>query len=679
MKKCDLHIHTIPTIKDVAFTFDMDVLVDYVKTNALDVIAITNHNSFDKSQFEQIKDILSYITVLPGIEVDLDGGHVIIITDNDADSILDFSNKCNAIKLSITDVCSFISFEQLQSIFGDFSKYLIIPHSDKEPNLPKSTIAKFTNHITCGEVGSVKKFLYALKNDNALVPVYFSDARVAPTLRDNLFSMRQTYLDLNTVDVRNLKLCLRDKAKVALSSEGGHLIFPCLPNGLQISTGLNVVLGKRSSGKTHFLSEVDKYIGGEALYIRQFELLKDQSADAITQFAAEDRQLQERIALEYLTPFRMVLDDIINVRTKQADVLLLENYVSALLKYANEENLTDVFSKTKMYNENTYGFYDQKSIKQLVDATLCLLDTAERDTRIFKYVAQDGLKTLLAEFVNEYSTQCLYNSLIVRVNTTIDNIKKDLQMRSTATRVPDINFADLVMNFARRKKFNQVVDALKKPRCIGSREIGDFTVETSTSPYANATDMAQGIKVSLVDLFERYNNGFDFLQELKNIGTIQSSTYYNYFTKVSYRILNKYKQPVSGGERTEFNFLQRIKDAMMYDALIIDEPESSFDNVFLKTQVNQIIKEIAQIIPVIIATHNSTIGASINPDYIIFTEKQIVNNTPAFKIYGGYPTDHFLKTTDGGEVKNFDVVMDSLEAGECAYNERKDKYEILKN
>jgi len=49
---------------------------------------------------------------------------------------------------------------------------------------------------------------------------------------------------------------------------------------------------------------------------------------------------------------------------------------------------------------------------------------------------------------------------------------------------------------------------------------------------------------------------------------------------------------VSGGERSEFRLLQEIKDAQNYDFLLIDEPESSFDNMFLKSDVNQIIREI---------------------------------------------------------------------------------------
>ena len=41
MKRCDLHNHTLPSLSDRLFTYDNDVLIDYVEKTGLDVIAIT--------------------------------------------------------------------------------------------------------------------------------------------------------------------------------------------------------------------------------------------------------------------------------------------------------------------------------------------------------------------------------------------------------------------------------------------------------------------------------------------------------------------------------------------------------------------------------------------------------------------------------------------------------------
>ena len=83
MKRCDLHIHTVASVSDRTFTFDKDVLVDYIEKTGLDVIAITNHNMFDYTQFQEIRNALPNTFVLPGIEVDLERGHILVIANND--------------------------------------------------------------------------------------------------------------------------------------------------------------------------------------------------------------------------------------------------------------------------------------------------------------------------------------------------------------------------------------------------------------------------------------------------------------------------------------------------------------------------------------------------------------------------------------------------------------------
>ena len=80
MKKIDLHIHTVSTVFDAPFTFALSALERYVSAAALDAIALTNHNIFDRAQFAEITASLD-TAVFPGIEVTLDCGHVLIISD----------------------------------------------------------------------------------------------------------------------------------------------------------------------------------------------------------------------------------------------------------------------------------------------------------------------------------------------------------------------------------------------------------------------------------------------------------------------------------------------------------------------------------------------------------------------------------------------------------------------
>ena len=106
---------------------------------------------------------------------------------------------------------------------------------------------------------------------------------------------------------------------------------------------------------------------------------------------------------------------------------------------------------------------------------------------------------------------------------------------------------------------------------------------------------------------------------------------------------------------------------------------SSFDNLFLKNSVNRVVQDLSKVVPVILVTHNNTVGASIKPDYIIFTKRSIHGENVQYKRYFGLPSSKTLKTISGEEMKNITVLMDCLEAGETAYNERKKNYDLLKD
>ena len=96
---------------------------------------------------------------------------------------------------------------------------------------------------------------------------------------------------------------------------------------------------------------------------------------------------------------------------------------------------------------------------------------------------------------------------------------------------------------------------------------------------------------------------------------------------------------------------------------LIDEPESSFDNIFLKSEVNQIIKDISKNMPVVVVTHNNTVGASIKPDYLIYTCKELEGGNFVYRTYSGYPTDKELLSLDGRKKLNFEITLNSLEQG----------------
>ena len=679
MKRCDLHIHTVPSVSDRAFTYDKDILLDYVAKTGLDVIAITNHNLFDFTQFQEIKQSIPNTVVLPGIEVDLENGHILVITNNDSKTLFEFNTICENVKNLIKTKDDDISYDRFIQIFGNLSNYLLIPHYDKEPKLHKDVIEKLGRNIIAGEVSSVKKFIYMKKEETELTPVFFSDFRTEKGVTPDKYPVSHTFLDIDQVNVNTLKLCLMDKTKVSLTSEKGIELFQIFPNGQMLSTGLNIMFGKRSTGKTYTLDAIANRFEGKAKYIKQFELLNTGKNDS-DQFEYDLKVRQENSAEDFLREFGIIVTDMLKTCSADEDEMKLHKYLEAVMSSAQQSDVNDVFSKSKLFNESDYKEQSHDDIKKLITATLTLLESQLYKQIINKHLPETSLKALLKELIEQFWEEKVQRQYFKEVNNMIKTVKESLQLKSAAPRIPDIDLYQYFINKKKREVFAQVALAVKKKRTISTEKAGHFTISVSARPFANATDLKTiGLRqVSLTNAFAKYGNPIQYLDELKAAG-VESDRIYKLFAAIDYRILNSSGLPVSGGERSEFNFLQKIKDAILCDILIIDEPESSFDNIFLKNEVNKFIKEMAESMPVIISTHNNTIGGSIKPDYILYTEKKMKADGPHFNIYSGSPTSKALKDVEGNSIENYEITLNSLEAGEQAYSERKDIYETLKN
>ena len=131
--KIDLHIHTVATPCDPDFTFDLAKLVEYVNTRAIDVIGITNHNVFDVEQYRIICDSVPCL-VLPGIEIDLEGGHILLLAD--PSEVADFSARCTGVSAAVPASSSTMKLDAFKRVFSDLSRYLAIPHYEKKPQIP---------------------------------------------------------------------------------------------------------------------------------------------------------------------------------------------------------------------------------------------------------------------------------------------------------------------------------------------------------------------------------------------------------------------------------------------------------------------------------------------------------------------------------------------------------------
>jgi ABC-type dipeptide/oligopeptide/nickel transport system ATPase subunit len=670
MKKIDLHIHTKASISDAPFDFDLNKLKEYVKKLNIDCIAITNHNLFDIDQYKLICEELD-ITVLPGVEVDLEKGHILVISDIiDAP---DLSTKCLKLSQHINSKDDYISTDTFHEIFNDLNKYILIPHYDKKPILKDSVISKLNANICAREVSGIKKFLSNIKNNESIVPVCFSDSRIKSNLEN--FSTKQIYVDIEEVTFKGIKYCLTDKTKVFLTEKGRNDYFQATDLGLKLSTGLNVILGERSSGKTYTLDRIEKSIDN-IKYIKQFSLLQN-----------DDKKFQDLlsrrhsdISNNYLNSFKKIIDEVKNIDLEKNN-LEIDNYLDSLFKYATDSANEDSFSKTKLFTETNFKIDDLNSLNELIKSIDLLLINKKYKSLINRFINLEELKSLKIELINEYLKIEELNKKYNWLNSIIINIKGQLKLRSSVTQPIDIDLYEHIKDKRKVKKFIEVANKVKNDQIVANEEINHFKIVAEAKPFKAASELQKLCtnRPKFSTAFLHYEEPYKYLTELKKLD-LNESDLYKYFVKIEYKILNRYGVSVSGGERSEFNLLHEIKDALKYDLLLIDEPESSFDNLFLKNEVNSLLRDISQTIPVVIVTHNNTVGASIKPNYIICTKKEIIDDEIIYKLYYGKPEDKQLVNDAGEVINNYDNILNCLEAGSDEYNKRREEtYEILKN
>ena len=674
MKKIDLHIHTVATDRDSHFNFCIETLQWYVQTAKLDAIAITNHNTFDAAQYRQIRDSIP-IVVFPGIEINIDDGHILLISDRS--NIEEFESMCN--EVCITQVgTKGITVDRLKEIYGDLQSYLIIPHYGKAPSIRDQTLTELFPFIAAGEVDSPKKFIRAIKDDKKLSPVLFSDVRISEELRT--LPIRHTFLDCGELTLSAIKTCISDKRKVTLSENEGNSLIQVFEDGQQLSTGLNVLLGDHSTGKTYTLNKIDE-VCDNVKYIRQFSLVQQDEATYERDFNNEIQRRRTGVVDRYLSSFKAVLEDVMKVDL-YANERSLEKYICSLLQSAEEADRRDAFSKVTLFDATTFPERDDNVLKDLIASVRQVIENIEYREIIEKHINKQALKRLACELIELLWNKTLENKKLRLVNWLIKDIKANLKIRTSAVQIEDVDLYKIKLEMRKAARFSEIVKVLQKTAVIYEESIQGFRVVATKGAFAKAAEIkiASGnIKTSFSSAMKEYNDPYPYLRILMSDASLNESVLHKLFAKIEYKILNRDGFEVSGGERSEFRLLQEIKDAQNYDILLIDEPESSFDNMFLNSDVNQIIRKISESMPVVVVTHNNTVGASIGADYLLYASKVFEDKKTKYMIYSGHPTDKFLRSTNGQCIGTHEIMLNSLEAGMEAYENRRRGYAAIED
>lgn len=668
MIKVDFHIHTISTIKDADFDFDIDVLNQYINEMEIDCIAITNHNVFDKKQYEEIRRCVN-AKVFPGMEVDIENSHLLLICN---DSCVEELEKASfQLKSLIVDENSYISFDEFKNIFPNYGEYILIPHYKKKPRMQQTTIDKFNDMIKCGEVPNSKKFSVVIKDKNSLIPVVFSDFR--PGSGEPMPS-RFTYINCLNDGFSNIKCSIEDRNKVKVTRNSVTEEIEYMPDGATISNRLNIILGTRTSGKTYNIKKIRQAFDNDScLYVPQFSLIGD----------AEDSKFNDLIKKEcnsisdaYYSNFKSLVNKLLTIDIEEEENTL-EEQLNSLLDYAEKANI-DAFAKTRIFSEIQYNVDTTNTAIETIKSLVNIYKTKWHKDIIEKYIDKEQLKKLIREMIDKRKEEKKRIVLERCTNEAILMVKKALNKKSSANTPDSMDLISIFKNKKIIEKDNNIFKNIKEERKIDTQDLQLFNVEIKTNEYNSVKKLKDNMStsVSLRPIFDEYykkNNLYKYIVELNKLG-INRNNICKSIVNIKYDVKNQIGESPSGGEKAEFNLLKEINNAYKYDALLIDEPEASFDNPFINDNIVDVIKDIAEKTTVCISTHNSTLAMMLNPDKIIYTE----NNKGEHKIYYGTMGDKTFKSTDGEEVISYDKILNVLEAGKKAYEEKGHKYDSFK-
>ncbi|MCK5556550.1 MAG: phosphotransferase, partial [Alphaproteobacteria bacterium] len=459
----------------------------------------------------------------------------------------------------------------------------------------------------------------------------------------------------------------------------GNSLFQIFDNGQKLSTGLNILLGGRSTGKTYTLDRINES-HDHVKYIRQFSLVQQDDAAYEREFSRDLQRTRSQFVEDYLSGFRAVIDDVMGVDLRSNE-RAVQNYITSLHESAEEADRRDAFSNTALFDASEFAISDDKVLSDLIASVRQVIENVEYREIIERHVDVRSLKQLAVELIELLWAKRLESKKKSLVNGLVRDIKESLKRRTSAVQVQDVDLYRVMINKRKVERFSQIAKRLQQEATISDEAVQGFRIVATKATFAGAGEIkdASGVKTAFREAFCEYGNPYAYLQMLLANDALTRSELYKLFVKITYRILNRDGFEVSGGERSEFRLLQEIKDAQNYDILLIDEPESSFDNIFLRSDVNQIIREIATTMPVVVVTHNSTVGASIGAHYILYAKKSVEDGRVVYRLYSGHPTDLTLHSIDGSTISNHEITLNSLEAGAETYNHRRQGYEDIKD
>lgn len=710
--KIDIHTHTKKIKTGDAETRNVTPsrFNEIIRNTDVKILAITNHNHFDKVQYEEINELVNEVCqIWPGIELDIlqdvQKAHLLVIAN--PKSVNEFDLKCREILASISPNSFNVNIQQVVSTFGDLDCIYIAHYYAKTPNFrdediellsylisnPKRVIKEATNSLSAG--------IYISHGHNSIYGsdvqnwgTYEEDSKELPELRLPVDSFEQFCLLLDK-DESTINSLLGQKPK------DNVVIYPfgnmAESIELTIFNDINIIFGSKGTGKTDILAALSNHYKGLGHATSVYKS-NDQHLDSVfdlkgLNFTSNVSEFQIDNCEDEINILKNVVEvDVTSLNRYNQHFSELEtNKKSQLLKIKSVTNedeaspnrkVNDIKNFTELLADFEKDFINNDKIENYVDIALL--------TPLSKLLnsISTQLKSNLEEKFNDVKSIKLLNQLIAKINFEIAK-NTGIPEKPTVTGFADYARRRIQIETATKKIaiaiFTQISPIDEYAGNLGSKgelfcrtnlkiqdgnfSNGNFTTVTgiNKTPQKEFSSMIDKVLKNVYS-----NHLFEKIAELSLIVGIEEITTISDLLQFRRHFLldGKEYKPSTGESSMILLHKELFEDKPIY---IIDEPEKSLGNDYISDVIVPILKEKALVgKKVIITTHDANIAVRTLPYNSIYRLRE---NGLNYTLTGN-PFSNKLKcvTKTHDDLDWKEISMKTLEGGKSAFGERSKIY-----
>lgn len=703
--RVDFHCHTKATKSgDGNRTVTPELFHSKLQQADVDAVAITNHNRFDKEQFDVLSDaVAGEIMVWPGVELDVDGFggryHMIVITSPnnaaDFDGVID-----KLVGGKSADDCSW-GFKELWDAFDGWDALFVAHCHDKAPAIsqadienvkaitgedwrvffePKSlvTLGIWSNHGFGMLIGS------DVKDWNTYENCHFSNLRLPVDSFEQLCLLARR-------DAQVVETLLSQKPAMEMSAKPHPSTLLKLP----IRPDINVIFGQKGTGKTEIIKSLCQeyerlgvkyscYIGGEK-YSEYDKLLASDPFDRSMDDFSRDECIEELSAItDWGESLPTPLDQYVMWRSTVGN-----NEKKDRFKLSEQQALPivpmELFDRDKSAKKTVASFtkaYSEKKLEGYLGS-----DDASEFERILDVLETNIASQSLEHYIDSESTR-LANAALAKLKEIIDS-KSNTKSKPSTTGFSDFFNNRIMLHNAVERVLSQLqegellekeylgrledkgllhVVTRKRFLCTASKA-KEFDAKISKLKSLRKALEAIVDSITLPDLPEKVA---EFCRQYSDSEIEGLRAFIGIEKYVELEGYDEAYSP-SDGEKGIIVIERMLrKDVSVY---LLDEPELGMSNLYIDTVIRPIVQERARSgKTVIISTHNANLAVRTLPYVSIYREH--IGGTE-FRTYTGNPFVNTLSDiSEPSNVKDWsETSMLTLEGGPDAFYDRKRIYE----